>query len=141
MDRLQNLKPWAKGISGNPGGRPKRKPLTDAYQAAISNPLPEDLRKVTIARRQIELPEGSTFADLIAIGQCLAAMKGNTAAAEAIANRLEGKVAVELDVVGGASLGERIALARRRLERGLSSDDAQETAEEDRAGGDHQVLT
>jgi len=31
--RTKNLKPWPKGVSGNPGGRPKRKPVTEALQA------------------------------------------------------------------------------------------------------------
>jgi len=31
--RTKNLKPWPKGVSGSPGGRPKRKPVTEALQA------------------------------------------------------------------------------------------------------------
>jgi hypothetical protein len=130
--------PWKPGESGNPSGkpgRPKTKPITEAYQAVISDRLPEHLRKVKLGQHTLELPEGSTFADLIAIGQCASAIKGNTAAAEEIANRLEGKVAVELDVIQGVSLGERIRAARMRLERrSASDDDAKETAEEDGAG-------
>jgi hypothetical protein len=49
MGKLENLKPWPKGVSGNPGGRPKKKPLTEAYQAAINDPLPGHLRRVRIA--------------------------------------------------------------------------------------------
>jgi hypothetical protein len=88
----------------------------------ITSPLPEDLRRFRLGRRELELPEGSTFADLIALGQAAAAIKGNTAAAEDIANRLEGKVAVELDVVTGVSLGERIQAARMRRERRSGED-------------------
>ena len=137
--RLANLRPpWKPGESGNPRGmpgRPKKKPITAAYEAVISDPLPPGLRKFRLGQRELELPEGSTFADLIALGQCAAAIKGNTAAAEEIANRLEGKVAVELDVIQGVSLGERIRAARMRLERrSASDDDAKETAEEDGAG-------
>ena len=85
--------------------------------------------------------EGSTFADLIALGQAAAAIKGNTAAAEEIANRLEGKVAVEVNVVATGSLGERIQAARARLQRrSASEDDAKETAEGDGADSKPQVL-
>jgi hypothetical protein len=34
----QNLKPWKPGHSGNPGGRPKRKPITDVLLRMLSNP-------------------------------------------------------------------------------------------------------
>ena len=29
---IQNLTPWPKGVSGNPGGRPKSKPISEAYK-------------------------------------------------------------------------------------------------------------
>src|SRR6516225_259684 len=104
---LANLRPpWKPGESGNPSGH--RKPITKAYEAIITDRLPPGLRKFKLGQRELELPEGATFADLIALGQCAAAIKGNTAAAEEIANRLEGKVAVEVNVVATGSLGERI---------------------------------
>ena len=140
--RIENLKPWAKGVSGNPNGRPKSKPITEAYKAVIAERLPEHLRKIKLGKHELELPEGSTFADLIAIGQCASAIKGNTAAAEEIANRLEGKVAVELDVIQGVSLGERIRAARERLQRrSASNDNGEEKAEGDGADPKPQVLT
>ena len=145
--RLANLRPpWKPGQSGNPRGmpgRPKKKPITAAYEAVISDPLPPGLRKFRLGQRELELPAGATFADLIALGQCAAAIKGNTAAAEEIANRLEGKVAVELDVIQGVSLGERIRAARERLQqrRSASDDDGEEKPEEDGAGPGPQVLT
>ena len=43
-DRITKLPPelqaniWKPGQSGNPGGRPKRKPLTEALQAILDNP-------------------------------------------------------------------------------------------------------
>jgi hypothetical protein len=115
MGRTENLKPWPKGVSGNPGGRPKKKPITEAYEAAITRSLPERLRKVKLDRNEIELPEGATFADLIALGQCRAAAKGITAAAEAIADRLEGKVSQQVDMSGTVDLALRINQARARV--------------------------
>src|SRR5215471_19804879 len=91
MGKIENLRPpWKKGESGNPNGRPKRKPITQAYEAVINQRLPAHLREIKLGRHTLELPEGATFADLIALGQAAAAIKGNTAAAEEIANRLEG---------------------------------------------------
>jgi hypothetical protein len=63
------------------------------------------------------LAEGATLADLIAVGQCMAAIKGNTMAAHEIADRVEGKLPkpVALEVGGLSGLAERIAAARKRI--------------------------
>ena len=37
MANTQNLKPWKAGHSGNPGGRPKKKPITELYQEMLSH--------------------------------------------------------------------------------------------------------
>jgi hypothetical protein len=105
------------GVSGNPGGRPQTKPLTDAYRALLTAPVPERLRTIRRGGKEILLPEGATFAERIAYGQFLAAAEGNTAAAAEITDRLEGKVPkpVELDVNGVFSLAERLEAARKRL--------------------------
>lgn len=36
--RPENLTPWKPGQSGNPGGRPKKKPLTEALEKIYSDP-------------------------------------------------------------------------------------------------------
>jgi len=66
------------GQSGNPGGRPKRGPLTDAYERALSQLIPGD-------------KEGRTIADLIAAALVKQAAKGNLAAVRELADRVEGK--------------------------------------------------
>ena len=111
---------WKPGCpSPNPTGRPKRKPITEAYEAIINDPLPSVLRRFRIGRSEIELPKGATFADLIALGQAVAAAKGNTAAAQEIANRLEGKVPNPVEGSGPEGgpimISEILTAARERL--------------------------
>ena len=84
-----NLRPymWQKGQpSPNPGGRPKRAPISEAYARQIGKPLPDELR------RKLGLPRDATWADAMALGQMRSAVKGNTVAAKEIADRIEGRV-------------------------------------------------
>ena len=75
---LANLKPWAKGVSGNPGGRPRKQPITEAYLEVAARKAPGD-------------PQGRTYAQAAAERQFRAALKGSTSAIREIADRLEGK--------------------------------------------------
>ena len=80
---------WKKGQSGNPGGRPRTKPLTDAYRQNVSLVITPKVAK------EMRLPAGfvgMTIAEAIAIGQAIAAIKGSTIAAREIADRIEGRV-------------------------------------------------
>ena len=90
--RIENLRPWKKGQSGNLSGRPKKKPITEAYERQLKQSLPDDFRI------RMKLPEGATWADAVAVGQIRSAAEGNTQAAKEIADRLEGKVAQQVDV-------------------------------------------
>ena len=118
MANNENLKPWPKGVSGNPGGRPTNKPLTEAYQSRMNEELPNALRKVKVGRAWIELPKGSTFLDLISFGQCLEAAKGNTATAKEIADRVEGRVPKPVQAL--ASVGDGLEV--RVIHLGSESD-------------------
>ena len=77
---------WKKGQSGNPGGRPKSRILSDAYRYKLEEPVPND-------------PEGRTWAELIAEAQVRDAVRGNVNAAREIADRTEGraKQAIEFE--------------------------------------------
>ena len=76
--RIENLRPWPKGVSGNPGGRPKSKSLSEAYRDRLERIVPDD-------------PEGRTFAEKIAEVLAKKALKGDVQAARELADRAEGK--------------------------------------------------
>lgn len=82
----ENLRPWQPGQSGNPGGRPKRKPLTDAYAALLDKPIPPDMA------RQLKLDESTTYAQVIAMSLVREAVKGKVNAAAEVADRVEGRI-------------------------------------------------
>ena len=71
--RIENLKPWGKGVSGNPGGRPKKLKLDEIL---------------------VELLEKDEGADALAIGEALVkkAKRGDLKACQLIAERTQGKV-------------------------------------------------
>lgn len=73
-------RPFPPGVSGNPGGRPSTKPLTDALKKALAEPDEKT--------RRSNLEE-------IVRGLIAQAKKGKTDAAAMIFDRLEGKVLSE----------------------------------------------
>lgn len=91
----ENLRPyqWKKGQpSPNPGGRPKKAPISDAYARHVGTKLPDDIRS------KLKLPQGATWADAIALGQIRSALKGNSVAAKEIADRIEGRLPLPMEV-------------------------------------------
>jgi hypothetical protein len=119
--RLQNLKPFPKGISGNPAGRPKKALLSDALrrQLAITAPgMPE--------RTQAEAIASALIAEAIA---------GNVQAAREVGDRSEGKpaqaIALDLEVKdwrtlaasNGLEINEILAEARLLIQSAESDTD------------------
>ena len=81
---------WQKGCpSPNPGGRPSRKRVTEAYEKLANVVVEND-------------PKKRSYLELLAEGQFRSAIKGKTDAAREIADRLEGKVA---QAVAGTDAG------------------------------------
>lgn len=102
---VKNLTPhqFKPGQSGNPGGRPKRKPLTDIYAELIDQICPED-------------KAGRTYAELIARALVKEAIKGRVRAASELADRIEGRVVQGIAHSGEINgLADRIIKARERL--------------------------
>jgi hypothetical protein len=102
MDRTQNLKPWPKGTSGNPGGRPKRKPFHDAIEAAFTS---EDAEAIV----------------LVLIASAKRKRRPDIKAAEFLRDSYEGKPSKALDVSGDITVGLAEGLARARERRLLKA--------------------
>ena len=91
------------GQSGNPKGRPQRKPLTDAYLQLLSQPIPGD-------------KDGRTYAQAIAQAMIREAVKGKVNAASELADRIEGKSLQRVAVSDGDPLTELLAEFRKEHE-------------------------
>ena len=76
---------FKKGVSGNPGGRPKRTPLADACREALALPVPGD-------------SEGRTYAQKIAATLAAKAAEGDIRAAAELADRAEGRARQSIEI-------------------------------------------
>lgn len=112
------LPPWQPGVAPNPGGRPKTKPISDAYRRMLDLTLPPQV--LAKLGKQFAAVGDRKACDLIALGMGLAAAKGSAFAAAEIADRVEGKVPQALTDADGGNLrlspaelvGEIVELAR-----------------------------
>ena len=77
---------WQPGCpSPNPGGRPKKTPLSDACREVLASPVPGD-------------PEGRTYAEKIAATLAEKAANGDIRAAQELADRAEGKARQSVEI-------------------------------------------
>jgi len=77
MANPQNLKPWPKGTSGNPAGRPRRDKVTAALLDLLDKPCPDD-------------KDGRTYAEVIAEALVRKAADDDLRATKEITLRTEG---------------------------------------------------
>ena len=71
-------KPFPKGVSGNPAGRPKSITMSEAYRRELAKPDPAD-------------KHGRTFAEVIAARMIVRALIGDVQAVRELTDRTEGK--------------------------------------------------
>ena len=109
--RVENLRPWPKGVSGNPRGRPKNDVAREIAQAVFEQ-NPEAIYKALTR----------------------ALLKGNAYLFKQLADRAYGKVTntVEVDVSAGM-IAERIAEGRKRVLAGMTDEEIKDKIEQLRA--------
>ena len=107
--RVQNLKPWPKGVSGNPRGRPKRD-------------LPSELAAAVFENN----------AEAIYEAMLRAIKKGNPRVFAVLADRAYGKVKAQVEVDVGASeaVVQKLIAGRRRVLEGMSEAELDERIEQ-----------
>jgi len=108
--QLVNLRSWKPGESGNPNGRPRKKPITLAAEKLLTQKVPLEVS------RNVPWLKGKrkTWAEAIVAGQAIQGVKGKTEAAVFVAGYGEGKPAAE-EQQGGERITIQIV---RELSRG-----------------------
>jgi hypothetical protein len=76
---ISGLRPFQPGQSGNPGGRPKKLPITDVLREQLTRTIP------------VKTPKGMTADERIARALIKKAVDGDLRAIAEIADRTEGK--------------------------------------------------
>ncbi len=112
--RVDNLKPWKPGESGNPGGRSRTKPLTEELQRLLDSEAPN--------------AKGQTWVAVIAEALVKKARKGDVRAIAELANRIEGKArqSVEADVNVTQEIIERLQAGRRRVLEHMTTEEIEQ---------------
>jgi hypothetical protein len=88
--------PWPKGKSGNPGGRPAKKPITELYERVLNDP--KSLKELELSLRKI----------------IKKANVGTVMQLREMTDRIEGKVTQPIAADVTVSLADAIAEARKR---------------------------
>jgi len=98
---LANLTPFKSGIewTGNAGGRPKKRPISDRLRELAESPL--DLK----ACKRLKLSPGATVGDAIAAALGKEAIRGKVPAVREFREAVEGKATSRIEVIGGVTHG------------------------------------
>jgi hypothetical protein len=104
--RLRNLKPFKPGQSGNPGGRPKRLPITEIYERILNDP--RNCQRIETAILKLLL--SGQMSSVLMLKQ--------------MADRMEGKVTdqMDLNVDATTKYADAVARIRKRLASSESPD-------------------
>lgn len=119
-DKTRGLKaPWQPGQSGNPNGRPRKRPLSEAHDDVLRMELPMEVRVA------MKLKAGATWADAIALGIARKAVAGDVSAAKEMREAVEGKATQRIELVTPEDRGFDVnvrfeaAVPERRIERAV----------------------
>jgi hypothetical protein len=82
------------GLSGNPGGRPKKRPISTRYALLADVEVPERIRK------KLKLPKGATLADAGVVALYGAMAEGKHGAAKEIREGIEGRAPQRIEFSG-----------------------------------------
>jgi Family of unknown function (DUF5681) len=99
------------GQSGNPRGRPRNRPFSDRIEELAETLLPEK------ERIELDLPEGSTWADAIVEATYESAIEGKTEAVREIREAVEGRAAPRKERKENAESDLIITLVYERSEK------------------------
>lgn len=109
---------YPKGVSGNPGGRPRFSEVSKAARAVLASPIPGD-------------PENRLFAEGIAQTLAWQALAGDRGAASELVDRAEGRPRVSVEMTQGDPIAELIATMQEESARcGPPENRPDEAAEE-----------
>jgi len=121
----RGLVPFKKGVSGNPGGRPKNGPdITAMLRAEGSKNIP-DVPELNVVLVKMGLKPGCTWAEMVVRSLFINAAKGNGTAIKEIWDRMAGKVPLPIQGVAGADpiqmeMEITIGSGRHKVELGLA---------------------
>jgi hypothetical protein len=108
---------WPRGTTGNPGGRPKKKPITELYTAFADLKVEELPPRI---RKRLKDREGLSLAANGVLGMYLSMGDGSHSAGKEIGDRLEGRVKQQVELSGDLTVDinkdivERLQSARTR---------------------------
>jgi hypothetical protein len=105
---------WPKGVTGNPGGRPRKKPLTELYAVFADlqiDELPPRIRKRFKDREELSLAANGVLGLYLSMGE------GSHSAAKELREGIEGKLTEKIDLTVDVNkdIVEWLQAARNRL--------------------------
>jgi hypothetical protein len=114
---------WPKGVSGNPGGRPRKKPITGFYAAFADVQVSELPARI---RKKFKDCDDLSLAAAGALGLFVAMGAGSHSAAKELREGIEGKLTEKIDLTTDVNrdVVERLRAARDRLARASAEADA-----------------